>query len=149
MVSSFHEVANLSAGNEDNYYSVMREINDMKMTIISGKQQNNLFHEMAKGKNINEISDDTCNIVDPRVVQCKGRPPFKRKQSKVDQVIQKTKVQRKLSLMTKIQKPRLVINFPFAFIGLTYLFVFIFLGKRINLFVCIIINYPILCRTSK
>ena len=149
MVSSFHEVANLAAENEDNYNSMMREIDDMKMAIIHGKQQNNLFHEMTKGKNINAISDDTCNIVDPRVVHCKGRPPFKRKQSKVDQVIQKQKCKEKLSLMTKIQKPRLVINFPFAFIGLTCLFVFIFLGKRINLFVCIIINYPILCRTSK
>ena len=123
MVSSFHEVANLAAENEDNYNSVMRGIDDMKMAIIRGKQQNNLFHEMTKGKNINAISDDTCNIVDPRVVHCKGRPPFKRKQSKVDQVIQKTKVQRKTKSNDKNTKTKVSYKLSVCI-------------YRINLFVC-------------
>ncbi|KAA8525807.1 hypothetical protein F0562_007662 [Nyssa sinensis] len=102
LCNSFHEVADMASESEDKFNLVMTWIAEMK---------NNLKHEegicgsnqttskvSTENNSVGEhhgISNESKNILTPLAVRSKGRPPFKRKQSKVEQIVKKRKEKKK------------------------------------------------------
>ncbi|KAK3217813.1 hypothetical protein Dsin_011783 [Dipteronia sinensis] len=88
MCNSFYKVAHLATSNDDNCNIVLEMINDLKMKLISYEGDDrsiqrtiNLSDDTAD-KNFHGASKENRNILTPMAVRSKGRPPFKRKQSK-------------------------------------------------------------------
>lgn len=98
MSSSFYEVIDLAADSEDKCHMALEVMNDMKKNLtskvdISGRSfcKNNLIDDNTEGKVLHHVSNKNSKIHTPLAVKSKVRPTFKRKQSKVEQVIRKKK----------------------------------------------------------
>ncbi|XP_031279927.1 uncharacterized protein LOC116138355 [Pistacia vera] len=92
----FSVVVDLASSNEDDCNMVKEMINDMKNKLMSNKSVGIYKRPNMSGNSrmICEGGDDTLkegssNILTPRAVHSKGRPPFKRKQSKVEKIVRK------------------------------------------------------------
>ncbi|KAK3172179.1 hypothetical protein Dsin_033160 [Dipteronia sinensis] len=97
MCNSFYEVAHLATSNDDKCNIVLEMINDLKMKLISYEGDDGSIQRIinlsddTEDKNFHSAPKENRNILTPMAVRSKGRPPFKRKQSKVDQIVQKRK----------------------------------------------------------
>ncbi|KAK2654384.1 hypothetical protein Ddye_014240 [Dipteronia dyeriana] len=98
MCNSFYEVADLATNNEETFCMVMKAIDCLKAKLTidgsgCGSSQccANLIKDAIENEDLNNTSNEKRNILTPRVVRSKGRPPYKRRQSKVKQIIQKKK----------------------------------------------------------
>ena len=100
MCNAFSELASLAAGYEDTCTFAMDCIHGLKEKLQQNEGSCGSYHPSPNsivGRNsgdVNDISKDR-NILTPLAVRSKGRPPFKRKQSKVEQVTRKKKRKRK------------------------------------------------------
>ncbi|KAK0580192.1 hypothetical protein LWI29_037745 [Acer saccharum] len=96
MCNSFYEVADLATNNETKFCMVMEAIKCLKVKLTldasgggSGQCGTNLIEDIIGNGELNS------NILTPRVVRSKGCPPYKRRQSKVEQIIRKKKKENK------------------------------------------------------
>ncbi|XP_044479705.1 protein FAR-RED IMPAIRED RESPONSE 1-like isoform X2 [Mangifera indica] len=94
----FSVVADLTSNNDNDCNMVIAIITDMKNKLISSENvdRNCKSLNMSNSMTNPKVGDGTSNegdnkILTPQAVRSKGRPPFKRKQSKVDQIIRKVK----------------------------------------------------------
>ncbi|KAK2641451.1 hypothetical protein Ddye_023214 [Dipteronia dyeriana] len=94
LCNSFYEVADLATNNEETFCMVMEAIDCLKVKLTldgsgcgSGQCCANLIKDSVGNEDLNNTSNEKRNILTPRVVRSKGRPPYKRKQSKVEQII--------------------------------------------------------------
>ncbi|KAA8541383.1 hypothetical protein F0562_025347 [Nyssa sinensis] len=102
LCNSFHEVADMATESEDKFNLVMTWVGEMKNNLkhaegICGSNQTT-SKVSTENNSIGEghgISNESKNILTPLVVRSKGRPPFKRKQSKVEQIVKKRKEKKK------------------------------------------------------
>ncbi|XP_028077431.1 protein FAR1-RELATED SEQUENCE 6-like isoform X1 [Camellia sinensis] len=99
MCNAFYEVADLAADFEYRCEKVMAHLHELKedfkeVEVVSGsnKHVSMVTHNesTSQGDGI-VISKGSTNILDPLTVRQKGRPPCKRKQSKVEKVIKEKK----------------------------------------------------------
>ncbi|KAK3205429.1 hypothetical protein Dsin_019475 [Dipteronia sinensis] len=105
MCNSFYEVADLATNNEAKFYIVMEAIECLKAKLtfdasIGGSSQcgANLIEDAIGNGELNS------KILTPRVVRSKGRPPYKRKKSTVEQIIQKKRRKPKGDEVSKRQQ---------------------------------------------
>ncbi|KAK1557486.1 hypothetical protein Q3G72_025592 [Acer saccharum] len=105
MCNSFYEVADLATNNETKFCMVMEAIECLKAKLTldasgggSGQCGANLIEDIIGNGELNS------NILTPRVVRSKGRPPYKRRQSKVEQIIRKKKRKTKGDEVSKRQQ---------------------------------------------
>ncbi|XP_031285457.1 protein FAR-RED IMPAIRED RESPONSE 1-like [Pistacia vera] len=97
--NSFSEVADLASTNIDDSNMVMHMITDMKKKLLSNERAGGIdrhddmsCHSGSNFDSVHANSTETSNkILTPLDVRCKGRPPFKRKQSKLEQNVRKGK----------------------------------------------------------
>ncbi|KAK3190296.1 hypothetical protein Dsin_029857 [Dipteronia sinensis] len=88
MCNSFYEVAHLATSNDDKCNIVLEMINDLKMKLISYEGDDGSIQRIinlsddTEDKNFHSAPKENRNILTPMAVRSKGRPPFKRKQSK-------------------------------------------------------------------
>ncbi|XP_031250378.1 protein FAR1-RELATED SEQUENCE 2-like [Pistacia vera] len=103
MCNLFSTVADLASSNEDDCNMVIEIINDMKNRLMSNESVGGIGKRLnvstSSRTNCEGVDDTTkegsSNILTPRAVRSKGRPPFKRKQSKLEQIVRKEKKLRK------------------------------------------------------
>lgn len=92
MCNLFYKVAELASISEEKCNLVVSTVNDLETMLsesfVNGKQSkiSSIDGIRSSGK-----LDGTSAILTPLVVQSKGRPRFKRKQSKLEKVVQKMK----------------------------------------------------------
>ncbi|KAK2651534.1 hypothetical protein Ddye_011390 [Dipteronia dyeriana] len=98
MRNSFYEVADSITNNEETFCMVMKEIDCLKAKLTLDRSGcgcseccANLIKDAIENEDLNHTSNEKRNILNPRVVRSKGHPPYKRKQSKVEQIIRKKK----------------------------------------------------------
>ena len=89
MCTSFYEITDLAANVDEKFSVVIEMINDMKKKLESKKdscenqrQMANLKQKASTTEEVNGAKES--HIADPEIVRSKGRPPFKRKQSKIE-----------------------------------------------------------------
>ncbi|TXG64080.1 hypothetical protein EZV62_011074 [Acer yangbiense] len=90
MCNSFYEVADLATNNEETFCMVMEAKDRLKAKLTldgSGGGSSQccaiLIEDAIGNEELNNTSNEKSNILTPRVVRSKGRPPYKRKQSKI------------------------------------------------------------------
>ncbi|KAK3218273.1 hypothetical protein Dsin_012243 [Dipteronia sinensis] len=89
MYNTFYELAYLATGSDAMCNIVIEGITDLKTKLISNGGDNGSSRYIPTLNN--DTSKKNCNILSPRAVRSKGRPPFKRKQSMVEKVVPKRK----------------------------------------------------------
>ncbi|KAA8524958.1 hypothetical protein F0562_011404 [Nyssa sinensis] len=102
LCNSFHEVADMASESEDKFNLVMTWVGEMKNNLnhtesICGSNQTTpkvSTENKSVGKG-HGISNESKNILAPLAARSKGRLPFKRKQSKVEQIVKKRKEKEK------------------------------------------------------
>ncbi|XP_031282431.1 protein FAR1-RELATED SEQUENCE 6-like [Pistacia vera] len=95
----FSTVTDLASNTEDDCNMVIEMINDMKNKLMLNESAGKIDKRLnmsANNRTNSEVvagtsREGSSNILTPRVVRSKGRPPFKRKQSKVEQIVRKVK----------------------------------------------------------
>ena len=111
MCNAFYEVANLVEDSKNTYKNVMTQICEMKGEL---KEWGNacgsnkpisidIQNDSTSCDNGLVISKKARKILDPMVVSQKGRPPFKRKMSKVEQAIKGEKKENKMKMKMKMK----------------------------------------------
>ncbi|XP_028083704.1 protein FAR1-RELATED SEQUENCE 2-like [Camellia sinensis] len=97
MCNAFYEVTELAEDSEDRYEKVMERMYELNISFKEGSCRSNEDISKVHQKNPTScangfgIPKESINILDPS----KRRPPYKRKQSKVEKVIKKRKESKK------------------------------------------------------
>ncbi|KAL4633859.1 hypothetical protein ACB092_04G153500 [Castanea dentata] len=117
MCNAFYEGANLAADFENAYKNVMTQICEMKGELKEGGNacgsnkpiSMDIQNDSTSCGNGLVISKEAKEILDPVVICQKGRPSFKRKMSKVQQVVKKKKEkEKKMKMKTTINEGNVV-----------------------------------------
>ena len=111
MCNTFYEVANLVEDSKNTYKNVMTQICEMKGELKEGGNAYgsnkpisiDIQNDSTSCDNGLVISKKARKILDPMVVSQKGRPPFKRKMSKVEQAIKGEKMEKKMKMKMKMK----------------------------------------------
>lgn len=80
---AFYEVASSCIHTENDLSKVMDRIENLKLDMTCQES----FSEITEGDNL--VQNQMTKILDPVATRSKGRPPSKRKSSKVDQIVKK------------------------------------------------------------
>ncbi|CAJ2646049.1 unnamed protein product [Trifolium pratense] len=92
---AFYEVASLGIQTEDDLLKVMNWIKDLKIELTCKQSPPEVIERDSL------VQKQRNKILDPKEARSKGRPPFKRKASKVDQVVKKKLVGKKTQKRNK------------------------------------------------
>ncbi|XP_031253263.1 protein FAR1-RELATED SEQUENCE 1-like [Pistacia vera] len=107
----FSTVADLASTNEDDYNMVMNVISDLQNKLIftksfggNDRRENLSSHSRMNCESVGGASKEgSINILNPQAIRSKGHPPFKRKQSSLEQIVRKLK-KKKLQKQEKKDK---------------------------------------------
>ncbi|XP_045810181.1 protein FAR1-RELATED SEQUENCE 4-like [Trifolium pratense] len=92
---AFYEVASLGIQTEDDLLKVMNWIKDLKIELTCKQSPPEVIERDSL------VQKQRNKILDPKEARSKGRPPFKRKASKVDQIVKKKLVGKKTQKRNK------------------------------------------------
>ena len=85
---AFYEFASIRINSEDDLLKVMNWIQNMKIQLPCNETSPRIIEEDCSVQS-------QATILDPKLARSKGRPPSKRKTSKVDQIVKKKLAQKK------------------------------------------------------
>ncbi|KAK9206151.1 hypothetical protein WN943_016424 [Citrus x changshan-huyou] len=105
MCNFFYDVAELATNNENNCNMVLEVLDDLKAKLMLNggggeisQRGSNIAHGRTKYGEVRGSHNG--KILSPLAVRSKGRSPYKRRQSKVEQIIQRKK-QKKMTKVTR------------------------------------------------
>ena len=105
MCNAFSDIVDLTAESEEKCKEVMNFIHILKENLQKNggacginQPTPNLITSTNYGCIANVISKEAQSILTPVAVRSKGRPPFKRKQSKMEQIVRKKNEKKKMMI---------------------------------------------------